>query len=200
MPRGPGAPVAVYPVVAEQELRKAMAGPQDVLAEVLARADEVADRLLLRRRDADAGELAGAQQPGELAGVATVGLHPDPGADRDESGRDDAAVDAERGKGPLQAVPGGSRLVADPHRPRILPAPHEPAHRLRGIRDLILVGELGPGSQERDADALLVDVEADERDRRDTGEHGRCPPYVAISARQRGQSTRLRRRRPLHTH
>jgi hypothetical protein len=47
---------------------------QDVLAQVLARADQIADRLFLRRRDPDGGEQAGPEQPGQLVGVAAVGL------------------------------------------------------------------------------------------------------------------------------
>jgi hypothetical protein len=59
--------VAEHPTVPEEELREAMAGPQDVLAQILAQPQEVADGLFVGRRDPDRGELAGPEQPTELA-------------------------------------------------------------------------------------------------------------------------------------
>ena len=51
----------------------------EVLANILAGADEVADSLFLRGRDADGGELASAVEPSKLGSVAPVKLMRSPG-------------------------------------------------------------------------------------------------------------------------
>jgi hypothetical protein len=190
--------VAEDPAVPEQELRQAMAGPEDVLTEVLAQPEQVADRFFVRRRDPDRGELAGPEQPAQLAGIAAIGLHPVAGLARGERWGDDHAVDVERAQLPLELVPARPGLIADPDIRRIGPSADEPTDLLGGVRDPLLVWIVLTRTEQRDADRILVHVETDER-WGDTGTHGRCPPFVARPAPFRcEQSTYLGRHRPLH--
>jgi hypothetical protein len=65
-----------------------VARPQLAGLGVVAGADEIAQRLARLVGDPDRGEIAGAQQPGELGRVPAVGLHPVAGPGRDERRRD----------------------------------------------------------------------------------------------------------------
>src|ERR1700687_6344878 len=172
-----------------------MASAQDVLAEVLAQPQQVAHRLLVRWRHAYRGELAGAEQPTELARVAAVGLDTLTGLARDEGGRDDGAGDTERTEQTLQLVPAGPRLIADAYVVGLAPTSDETTNLFGTIGDLLLVRDRVAGSQQRHADGVLVHVESDVRER-DTGEHGRCPPFVApLAPVWSGRCTDLGRRR-----
>src|SRR5205809_660122 len=81
-------PVGVAPVlagevgvpVAGQELEHAMPPAENIAADVVAAADEIAHGLLALVEDVDGGELASAEQSHELRGVPAVGLDPLPGA------------------------------------------------------------------------------------------------------------------------
>jgi hypothetical protein len=148
--------------VAQQELREPVSRAQDVLAEVLAQAHQVAHRLLLRAGHADGGERPGAEQRAERARVAAVGLHPLTGSLGDERRGDDAAVDAESAQLALQFVSGGPGLIAGAHRGEIAPAAHQFGQRLGGVGDLTFAQNLTVATGARDADAASGDVETDE--------------------------------------
>jgi hypothetical protein len=64
----------------------ALDGPAAILLEVLPDPDEIPDGLLLRGGHPDRGELAGAVQPGQVAGVQAVRLDVDPGTAGDQGG------------------------------------------------------------------------------------------------------------------
>lgn len=181
----------------EQELGEARRGPHDVLREALPR--KVAVGLILRRRDADAGEFPDAQQAGELCERRAGRPSPAPARTGMRPGVMDRALDAGRPECPLQAVSGVSRLVADPHvlgsfqcpgacgPPRQCWRADPPGAWAPGRRSPTLMLFWWTSRPTNVMGAI-------------PGEHGRCPLHLAIPARQRDQSTRLRRRRPLHTH
>jgi hypothetical protein len=60
---------------ATQEVREPLAGAVEIAAQILAR-PEVAQPLLLDRRDTHGRQLAGGQQAGQALGVASIGLDP----------------------------------------------------------------------------------------------------------------------------
>jgi len=72
------------PPMAEEEVREAMAGAQQIGADVFATAEEIAHGLFLIGGDVNRGEGAGTIQHGELAGVASIRFHAIPGAARDQ--------------------------------------------------------------------------------------------------------------------
>src|SRR5436309_8800294 len=65
--------------VAGQELEHAMPPAENIAADVVAAADEIAHGLLALVEDVDGGELASAEQSHELRGVPAVGLDLLPG-------------------------------------------------------------------------------------------------------------------------
>ena len=105
-------------VVAQQELGDAVAGPHQVSADVLARADQVAHRLLGRRWHPDSVQAADHQQAHQPLGVAAVGLDPVLGRALDLARGRDRAVDAPRCQRPGQPEAGRAGLIGDPHRRR----------------------------------------------------------------------------------
>jgi hypothetical protein len=58
----------------QQQLGQPVPRPHQVAAQVLARADEIAQRLFLDAGDRHPVQLAGREQPHQTLGVATVGL------------------------------------------------------------------------------------------------------------------------------
>src|SRR5437667_8742860 len=118
-------PVGVAPVlagevgvpVAGQELEHAMPPAENIAADVVAAADEIAHGLLALVEDVDGGELASAEQSHELRGVPAVGLDPLPGASWGQRWRNDRAGDAEPGDLTVEIVAGYSSFVARRHRP-----------------------------------------------------------------------------------
>ena len=167
----------------QQELGQAMSRAQDVLALVLTGPQQVTHGLLGRRRHSDRGELPGAEQARELAGVTTVGLDAVTRSSRGERGRDDGGVHAEGGQLAVQVIAGGPGLVAGSYLRGLGPAAHEPSDILVGVGDSFLI-EMAIGAEQGHADAGLADVEADVGRGRML-EHGRRPPYVAPSASPR---------------
>jgi len=63
---------------------------ENIAADVVAAADEIAHGLLALVEDVDGGELASAEQSHELRGVPAVGLDPLPGASWGQRWRNDA--------------------------------------------------------------------------------------------------------------
>jgi hypothetical protein len=72
-------------------------GAEDVLTLILTGPEQVAHGLLGCRHP-DRRELTRAEEAGQLAGVAAVGLAPVTRSSRRERGRDDGGVDAQRGQ------------------------------------------------------------------------------------------------------
>jgi hypothetical protein len=158
----PVAPAVEQASVPDEELPEPVPRRSEVLANVVPGADEVSNRLLLRARDGDRGELAGAEKPRELGRVASVGLHPVARANRDERRRDDLARDAHRCELSAQLEAARSRFVAAPQLVRLArEALERPTDHLLVVRDVGDDGLPRLAHQGRDDDALGVDVEAD---------------------------------------
>ena len=102
---------------AEQELDEPMTPANDVLANIVAAAQQVAHRFLRLVRYVDRGQLARAVEADELGRVAAIRLDPLPRAARGESRGHHVAVDPEGGELPVQVVAGYAGLVADADRP-----------------------------------------------------------------------------------
>lgn len=158
----------------EQELAEPVAGAGEVAADVLARANEIAQGLLLDARDANERERAGGELTGEVLGVAAVGLDPVGRLLRDQSGRADPQVEASLGGHPRQRHPGRTCLIDTDHptfdcgqegedvgRPSRDPSPAQLARLLAEHRGGGLVG---------------MDVEAHPAD---SFEHGQHPPAMS---------------------
>lgn len=103
------------PAVAEQEFGEAVAGAQEIDANVFATAEEIARGLFLFCRDVNRGQGAGAIEDGELAGIAAIGFDPVAGTPRNECWGDDIAGGAVRGERPLQLEATRAGLVAALH-------------------------------------------------------------------------------------
>src|SRR3954451_23843874 len=107
-----------------------MARAHEIHADVLARADQVAQRLLIRPGDPDRVQLAGPQQPRQVLGVAAVGLDPVARRPRDLARRAHHTADAALLERARQPIARRARLIRHPHRPR---EPRAQAHRLAHI-------------------------------------------------------------------
>jgi hypothetical protein len=104
-------------LVPEQELREPVPGPHQVLTDVLAGADQVAERLLGRTGDANRMELARQQQADQVLGIAAVGLDLVARSAGDLAGCGDHALDAGYVERSREPVAGRAGLIAGPHWP-----------------------------------------------------------------------------------
>ncbi len=156
-PQRPVPPV-VGDAAPQQQLREAVARPRAVGHGVLARAAEVAHRLLVDGRGMHRREQVRAQQRGELPCVAAVGLDAVAGPPRDQRRRDHPAFDACGLELALQREAPRPRLVAGHDRPRrhAPQALREPLHRLRLVRQLPLLGPSALRRQHRHVDRPRV--------------------------------------------
>jgi hypothetical protein len=100
----PGGLSGVVKAEAQEEGLEAELGGLEVLEGILASAGQVADGFILYGGDIDGGEIAGAQKPSELDGVAAVGLDAVSGFFRYERGSDDETGQAPVGKVAIQDV------------------------------------------------------------------------------------------------
>ena len=89
-----------------------------IAAQVLAAADQIAQRLQLGRGNDDRPQLPGRVQPRELERVARVGLDPIAGLARDRARRADHHLDPRRPRRPRQPEPRRPGLIDRAHRPR----------------------------------------------------------------------------------
>src|SRR5256886_1060115 len=160
-------PVGVAPVlagevgapVAGQELEHAMPPAENIAADVVAAADEIAHGLLALVEDVDGGELASAEQSHELRGVPAVGLDPLPGASWGQRWRNDRAGDAEPGDLTVEIVAGHSSFVARRHRPFALEPLEQAADLACVVRDLAKLGLRVAGTQDPCDDLPLAVIE-----------------------------------------
>ena len=84
-----------------------MARPREVLADVLASADEVAQRLLFLARDANERQAAGGELAHQPLGVTRVGLDPIGRLARNQPRRADTHVDAHAARRRASVMPVG---------------------------------------------------------------------------------------------
>jgi hypothetical protein len=158
---GPLAAVEHAPV-ADEELAQAVPRGGKVLPHVFAGADQVPNSLLLDAGHGDGRKLAGAEQPGEFARVALIGLDPVAAPHRDERGSDHLARHAHRRQEAMQLEatrPGlvtASQLVRLPSEP-----PKRSSNDLRIVRDIPDLRLSSLSLQGGDDDPLAVDIEPD---------------------------------------
>ena len=107
----------VHRAMAKQQLREPVAGPHQIAAGILARADQITRGLLVRPGHPHSGDLTQPQQPRQPLSIPPVGLDPI-GHRRDLRRRRDNAADPRHTTGTRKPVPGRSRLVHDPNRRR----------------------------------------------------------------------------------
>jgi hypothetical protein len=115
-------------VVAQQQLGQPVAGAHQIAAQVLTRADQVAQRLFLDGRDRDRVQLARDQQPHQPLGVALVGLDAIARSARHQPRRAHQTLDPCRRQPSRERKPCGPRLIGRAHRTR--QARHERRHLL----------------------------------------------------------------------
>jgi hypothetical protein len=112
---------------AQQQLADPVARGHQVAAQVLARADQIAQRLEFGLGNHDGPKLPRGVQPGELERIAGVGLDAVTRLARDRARSAHHHLDAGRPCRPRQAEPGRPGLIDSAHRPRQRP---QPADRL----------------------------------------------------------------------
>ena len=162
-------PVSLAPVLAGEtgtpvtgeELEHAMPPAEDVAANIVAAADEIAHGLLALVEDVDGGEFPGAKQAHELCGVAPVGLDPLARAARRQRGRDDRTGDAKRDELTVEIVAGDSGFVAGRHRAFAFKPLEEATDLSRIVRDLAELGLRVARSQDPHYDLPLAVIERD---------------------------------------
>ena len=148
---------------AEEQLAEPVLGAHLILLGVAAGPDQVAQGLVLFVGDPHRGEVTAAQQPAELEGIAAVGLDPVARTAGDQRGRDDHALDAQRGQLPVQRKPGRSRLVGDHQANSAAPeAAHQLAHGRGFVGDLAVRLRLADLLGDGNGEGLGMHIHADE--------------------------------------
>ena len=113
MDLGPGPGAGVDPPMAQQKGLQMLALRAQIRHRGLTRPHQLAHGLMPRVGNPDAGQLAGAMQPGQGEGIPAIGLDALARALRDQRGSDDGAVMPESGDLPLQPIAGRPGLVAE---------------------------------------------------------------------------------------
>jgi hypothetical protein len=114
---GPRARLEAQPVT-QQQLREPVTRAHQIDADVLARPDEVTQRLLLGARHPDTVQLARQQQPGQVLGIAAIGLDSVARRARDLPRRADQTVHAAALHLAREAVASRAGLIGRAHRAR----------------------------------------------------------------------------------
>jgi hypothetical protein len=105
-------------LVTQQQLGQPMARPHQIATQILARADQIPQPLLLDRRDHDPVQLTGRQQPHETLSIATIGLDPITRPPRDQPRRAHQTAHTNRPQPARQHELARPRLIRRHHRPR----------------------------------------------------------------------------------
>ena len=152
-------------VAAEKELAHAMPRAGEIFPHVFTAAAEIAKSFFTLGGRVDLGEEIGAEELGELAGVAPIGLDALSRLHRSERGSDDPAGDSRRLQLALERVAGGASLVAGEKIPSRLPhqTPRETTDRCRLVRLLPLHRLAMARGEQGDLDRLLVNIHPDVR-------------------------------------
>jgi hypothetical protein len=123
-------------------------------------ADQVPQRLFLIAGNPDRVQLSGQQQPHQMLGVSTIGLHAIPRRPRDLARRRDHALHATLGELTRQPVPGRAGLIRRPHRSWQARAERGHLRVLAAHPERLQLSSLGV--QDRRDDLRRVHIEADE--------------------------------------
>ena len=191
----PGGRVVNKPV-AKQQLREPMPRPHQLATRVLASADQIACRLLVRLRHPHRHQLAQPQQPRQPLGIATIRLDPVSRRTRDLRRRRNHAHDPRRRTGTREPVAGRACFVRHPHRPRKLP---QPLDRLRRQRRRPQTPKLTRRRVQHARDRLTrMHIQPHPRTLSHTGASRNCGSTAAPTATATRANLRARRRQ-LHT-
>jgi hypothetical protein len=106
-------PRAIDEPPAGQKLQQVVAGLEEFLLDRHPAPHQIPHPFFGDARDPHRGQLAGAEQPGELSGIVLVLLALDPRLDGNQRGGDHGAGIAPRGELPRQHVAGAAGLVAN---------------------------------------------------------------------------------------
>ena len=147
--------------MAQEETPHTLPGDPAVVLQILAGADELAQRFLGRGGDANRDELAGSVETGEVTSIRAIGLEPHARALGNESGRDDVTSKTEGTEQSLGAVASRPGFVADPKRRGIAEANRQVADCFAGVGDHPLVAARAAGSEGCHRDRILVHVQPD---------------------------------------
>ncbi len=153
-------PVVEADAVAQQQLAEPVAAAHQVDADGLARADEIAQRLLFATGNADGMQLAGQHQPDQQLGVAAVGPDTITGRPGDLARRCDDALHAASMQLAREPVPRRPGLVGRTHRARQPGAQPGRLHHVTGQREEPQLP--GRGIEHRRHDLGGVHVQTDE--------------------------------------
>ena len=115
--------------VTEQEFREPMSRAQEIGPDVFATPKEIARGFFLVARNVNGGQGAGAIQDRQLTGIAPVRFDAITRTPRNQTGRDDVAVDLTAAQESLQLEAARTRLVAAAHRALARELRHEPSDR-----------------------------------------------------------------------
>jgi hypothetical protein len=107
----PGFAAVVDDPLAQQQFRQPVPRRHQIAPHIVSSPDQVPRRFLLHPRHSDRDDLPEVQQPGQMSGVAAVGLDPVPGRALQLRRRRHLAVDAFPGQEPGQAESCRSGLI-----------------------------------------------------------------------------------------
>jgi hypothetical protein len=184
-------------VTAEKELAHAMPRTGEVLADVLAAAAEIAESLLTLGGRVHLGEEVGAEELGELPGIAPVGLDPLARLHRRERGSDHLTGDSRSPKLSLERVAGRTGLVTSEKTLSRLAdeTPRQTTDRRRLVRLLPLHRLPVARSEQSHLHRLLVNIQPDASDM--LWIHDRLLSYAAPAPQALTRDRRGRYPRPL---
>jgi site-specific DNA recombinase len=131
-------------------------------------------------------DLTGPVQPGQTTRIASISLHPVPGAARDQRRRDHVTGHPHRGQQPVQLKPARTGLVTSPQRRRVAQPADQVAHRAFLVPDPVDDRDLVTGHQDAHHDRVLRGVHSQmDRPRRKchTGHDGRLPSAIVAPVR-----------------
>ena len=165
----PAHPRRRHDALAEQELAEVVLGPEPLGTGVVASPDEIAQCLVGLIRDPHRGEVAAAEQPGELDGIALIRLHPVARPAGDQRRRHHLVLDAQAGELAVQGVAGRAGLV----RGLQLRIPgqllDQPPDRTRVVGDVPVLDDRAVRLGHRHCDRLLAHIQTDVPDRLEHG-------------------------------
>jgi hypothetical protein len=145
--------------MAVEELEEPMTPSQHIPPHGLATPEQIADRFLRLVGHMDGGQLAGAKEPDELDGIATIGLDSLASSPWRQCRGNHRARDAARGDLPVEVVARYPGLVARGHRPLPGEALKQTPDEVGLLRHLALLGLRLPRSQDRDDNLPLAVIE-----------------------------------------
>src|SRR4051795_10493609 len=137
MDLGPGPGAGIDPSVAQQKGLQMLTLRAQIRHRGLTGSHQLAHGFMPGVGDPDAGEFAGAMEPGQGDGIPAIGLDALARPLRDQRGSNDGAVVPESGDLPLQPIAGGPGLVAE-QQPAVLAGElgNQPSHRLWRMVDV----------------------------------------------------------------